>query len=95
MSFFVSRPGREFGLLSVAAPTLDVVSPEREELLRLVENLADQDVSAVLADVRRHLEPAPEPSSTWPPPWFGSIRSGRTDTASRVDEILAEGFGRS
>ncbi|MGQ0466568.1 MAG: hypothetical protein ACT4QG_14740 [Sporichthyaceae bacterium] len=71
------------------------MSPEREELLRLVEDLPDRDVPAVLAEVRRHLDPAPEPSAAWPPAWFGSIRSGRTDTAARVDELLAEGFGRS
>ena len=90
----MAQPARG-AALSGPAPTLLGVSPEREELLRLVENLPDQEVPAVLAEVRRHLEPAAEPSSTWPPPWFGSIRSGRSDTASRVDEILAEGFGRS
>jgi hypothetical protein len=60
------------------------VSPVREELLRLVENLADHQVPAVRAEVRRHLEPAAEPSSSWPPPWFGAVRSGPPATASRA-----------
>ena len=30
----------------------------------------------------------------WPPAWFGSIRSSRTDTAARTKEILRAEFGR-
>jgi hypothetical protein len=69
------------------------MSPERKELLRLVEELPDQDVPAVLAEVRRHLEPAPEPSSTWPPTWFGSIEGDGTAVGRRSEELLADGFG--
>jgi hypothetical protein len=72
------------------------VNPERAELARLVDELPDEDVPAVLADVRRRLQPVPDlPEGPWPPPWFGMIKSGRPDAASHVDEILAEGFGRS
>jgi hypothetical protein len=30
----------------------------------------------------------------WPPSWFGSIRSARTDTAGSTEAVLREGFGR-
>lgn len=69
------------------------VSAEREELRQLVERLADEQVPAVLAEIRHHLEPvAPRP---WPPAFFGAGRGSRPDVAARVDEILDEGFGRS
>jgi hypothetical protein len=29
-----------------------------------------------------------EPAVTWPPPWFGSIRSDSTDVSERVEEIV-------
>lgn len=69
------------------------MSPERDELLRLVQEIPDDAVPAVLADVRRRLAPAEE--RPWPPAWFGSFASGRADLASNHDDILAEGFGRS
>ncbi len=77
----------------MAVPTLEAMNLTRDELARLVQELPDDQVPAVLADVRRRLEPAPE--GQWPPAWFGMVHSGRHDTARRVDEILAEGFGRS
>lgn len=71
------------------------MSPEREELRRLVEELPDEQVGPALAEVRR-LSAAPEASSAdWPPPWFNSFASGRRDLGSNHDDILAEGFGRS
>ncbi|MGQ0846704.1 MAG: hypothetical protein ACT4QF_21495 [Sporichthyaceae bacterium] len=69
------------------------MSPFREELARLVQELPEDQVPAVLADVKRRLEP--EADGEWPPAWFGVMSSGRHDTARRVDEILAEGFGSS
>jgi hypothetical protein len=33
--------------------------------------------------------------ASWPPPWFSSIRSDRTDTAQRTEEILSTEFGRN
>lgn len=69
------------------------MSPERDELLRLVQEIPDEAVPGVLADVRRRLAPVEE--RPWPPAWFGSFASGRPDLASNHDEILAEGFGRS
>jgi hypothetical protein len=64
----------------------------RDELRRLVEQLPEEQVPAVLAEVQRlsRVVQAPE----WPPPWFGAVRSARTDTSVRVDELLADGFGR-
>jgi hypothetical protein len=64
----------------------------RDELHHLVEQLPEHRVSAAQRELQRL---AGEPkSSTWPPPWFGSITAGRSDTSERVDESLAEGFGR-
>jgi hypothetical protein len=69
------------------------VSAEREELRRLVEQLPDEEIPAVLAEVRRHLVAVGERS--WPPAFFGAGRAGRSDVAARSEEILGEGFGRS
>lgn len=64
----------------------------RDELRRLVEQLPEDQVSAALVEVQCLASTAEAPA--WPPPWFGTITSGRTDTSERVDERLAEGFGR-
>jgi len=46
----------------------------------------------VLAEARRraHLEAATE----WPPAFFSSFASGRTDLGADHDGLLADGFGR-
>ena len=64
----------------------------RDELRRLVEELPDEKVAAALVEVQRLT--ASSGAETWPPSWFGSITSHHADTSERVDEILAEGFGR-
>lgn len=46
------------------------MSAQREELLRLVEELPEEEVPAVLGDVRRHLRAISE--RPWPPSWFGA-----------------------
>jgi hypothetical protein len=47
------------------------------------------------ANIRRGVKRiSAERNEAWPPPWFGSIRSARTDTAARTEEILRAGFGR-
>jgi hypothetical protein len=69
------------------------VSAERDELRRLVEQLPDDRVQAVLAEARRQRGPAP--AGKWPPSWFGSFASGRSDLGSNHEDLLAEGFGRS
>jgi hypothetical protein len=69
------------------------VSAERDELRRLVEQLSEDRVPAVLAEARRQSESVP--AGEWPPAWFGSFASGRSDLGSDHEDLLAEGFGRS
>ena len=69
------------------------VSAERDELRRLVEELSEDRVPAVLAEARR--QSGSVPTGEWPPPWFGSFASGRSDLGSDHEDLLAEGFGRS
>jgi hypothetical protein len=70
------------------------MSPERDELARLVGELRDEDVPTVLAEVRRRPHPERIPESEWPPPWFGMIEGDGTAVGRRSEELLAEGFGR-
>lgn len=69
------------------------MSEARDELIRLAGQLDDADVAAVLAVARNRAKPAE--ARPWPPSWFGSIDLGRTDVSEHVDEILAQGYGRS
>jgi hypothetical protein len=63
----------------------------RDKLRRLVEQLPEEQVPAALAEVQRLASGADTPA--WPP-WFGAVTSTRSDTSTRVDELLAEGFGQ-
>ena len=78
---------------------MGLMTEARDELHRLVDDLPEDQVADLLADARRRVGlQAPAAGGTWPPAFFGSIKSasnGRTDNARRVDELLAEGFGRS
>ena len=85
--------GVVFGVVAGPGSTLFGVSAERDELRRLVEQLPDDRVQAVLAEARR--QSGPVPAGEWPPSWFGSFASGRSDLGSNHDDLLAEGFGRS
>ncbi len=69
------------------------MTANRDELIQLIEGLPDDQVEAVLADVRRLA--TKKPVGEWPPKFFGigESQDGRTDNARRVHEILAEGFG--
>jgi hypothetical protein len=69
------------------------MSVQREELLRLVEELPEEEVSAVLDDVRRHLRVVRE--GPWPPAWFGAGEGRTDDVAARSEDLLEDGFGRS
>ncbi len=69
------------------------MSVQREELLRLVEELPEEEVSAALDDVRRHLRAVH--GHSWPPAWFGAAEGTSTDIAARSENLLDEGFGRS
>ena len=71
----------------------DHMSVQREELLRLVEELPEDEVPAVLDDVRRHLRTVK--ATSWPPAWFGAGEGRTIDVAARSEDLLDEGFGRS
>ncbi|TCK27855.1 hypothetical protein [Pseudonocardia endophytica] len=68
------------------------MSAERDELKRLVDELPDERVPAVLAEARRQRQT--QPAVEWPPSWFASFASGRTDLGRNHDDLLADGFGR-
>lgn len=68
------------------------MSVQREELLGLVEELPEDEVPAVLDDVRRHLRAVQDRS--WPPGWFGAAEGQTTDVAARSEDLLRDGFGR-
>ncbi len=70
-----------------------IMSVQREELLRLVEELPEEEVPAVLDDVRRHLRSVRE--RPWPPAWFGAGEGSADDVAARSEDLLRDGFGRS
>lgn len=69
------------------------MSVQREELIRLVAELPEDEVPIVLDDVRRHLRLVR--SRPWPPAWFGSAEGATDDIAALSEDLLAEGFGRS
>lgn len=68
------------------------MSAPREELLRLVEELPEEDVPAVLDAVRRRLRTAE--SQVWPPAWFGAGQGRTTDAAAQAAKLLEQDFGR-
>lgn len=68
------------------------MSAQREELLRLVEELPEEEVPAVLDDVRRHLHAVQ--SRVWPPAWFGAGKGRSSDVAARSEELLGDGYRR-
>ena len=68
------------------------MSSARDELHELVEQLPDDEVPVVLAEVRRHVVPVGK--RPWPPAFFGAGTASRSDVAERSEEILGEGFGR-
>lgn len=71
------------------------MSASRDELHDLIDGLPDDQVTAVLADVKRRTAPPP-PRSTQPFAWIGMIQDGPTNASSReaIDAVLAQGFGR-
>jgi hypothetical protein len=79
-------------VINTAIGNMADVTAARDELRRLVDQLPEEQVPAALAEVQRLAGGAETPA--WPPPWFGAVTSGRSDTSARADELLAEGFGR-
>jgi hypothetical protein len=69
------------------------VSAPREELRHLVERLSDEQVQAVVPDLKARLT-AVEQESPWPPAWFAVAGRSASDASDRVEEILAEGRGQ-
>lgn len=71
------------------------MSEHRDELRHLIDSLPEEQVEQVLADVRRRTQPRRVPSEK-AFAWIGAgpANNGRTDNARRVDELLADGFGR-
>lgn len=68
------------------------MSAERDELLRLVQDLPEDQVPQALSEIRRHLRPMTD--RPWPPAFFASAPGDGTRIADQVDELLREGFGR-
>jgi hypothetical protein len=68
------------------------LSVQRDELLRLVEELPEEEVPAVLDDVRRHLRVVGD--RPWPPAWFGAAEGRTDDVAARSEDHLEDGFGQ-
>jgi hypothetical protein len=68
----------------------------RERLHRLVDNMDDDQVERALLAVEPILQsPGPTAAAHRSLPAFvGSFESGRHDLSQRVDELLADGFGR-
>ncbi len=85
------RARRETAGRCSAGAYTEPMSAQREELLRLVEELPEEEVPAVLDDVRRHLRAVRD--RPWPPAWFGAGEGRSDDTAARSEDLLEEGFG--
>ena len=89
---YVPDTARRPSALNLAAYT-EIMSVQREELLRLVEELPEEEVPAVLDDVRRHLRSVRE--RPWPPAWFGAGEGSSDDVAARSEGLLLDRFGHS
>ena len=71
------------------------MSQRRDELMRLIEGLPDDQVEVLLED-----RPAPDRCQAGRHLAAGVLRrcvseDGRTDIARNIDEYIAEGFGAS
>lgn len=79
---------RTLGIMTAA-------SEEYEEMHRLVDQLTPDQLREIRARTVRLVHSSEHTEdSQWPPSWVGSIHAGRSDVSERVEEILAEGFGR-
>jgi hypothetical protein len=68
------------------------MSAEREELVRLVEEMPDEQVPRALAEIRRLRRLAHV--RTWPPAWFASAPGDGDAAAANSDERLSDGSGQ-
>jgi hypothetical protein len=69
------------------------MSVQRNELLRLVEELPEEAVPAALDDVRRYVHAVKD--RPWPPAWFGAGEGRTDDVAARAEDLLEDGLGHS
>lgn len=70
------------------------MSAEREELRRLIHELPEEEISAVLGAARSRL-PAAARDRAWPPAWFGVAQGQTSDAAARSEDLLEGGFGQA
>lgn len=71
------------------------MADHRDVLRQLIDSLPEEEVEPVLAELRRRTKPRQAPGDeafAWV--GAGEANNGRTDNAVRVDELLAESFGR-
>jgi hypothetical protein len=67
----------------------------KEQLQQLVADLGEEQASRALSVLRPLLAAVPDDQQAARLPRFVGIGdSGRSDLSERVDELLAEGFGR-
>jgi hypothetical protein len=64
------------------------MSGERDELMRLVQDLPDDQVPEALADVRRRQHPAKDRPR--PPAWFGIVEGDGSAIGAQSEELLGE-----
>ncbi|WP_024875003.1 hypothetical protein [Saccharomonospora piscinae] len=67
------------------------MSADRDELMRLIQELPDDEIPQALSDVRKHLRPTRQRS--WPPAFVASAPGDGISIAEQADG-LPEGFGR-
>ena len=73
------------------------MTASRDELLRLIDSMPDDQVDTLLADARRLSRAAQAtPRGTWPPKFVGMIKDGPDVGSSPeyTDSVLSRGFGR-
>ncbi len=69
------------------------MSAEREELRRLIQELPEEEIPAVLGAVRSRLRATK--SRTWPPAWSDAAQGQTSDAAARSEDLLEGGFGQA
>ncbi|ASR33866.1 hypothetical protein BAY61_01405 [Prauserella marina] len=68
------------------------MSADRDELMRLVRELPDEQIPQALSDMRKHLHPVD--AHPWPPAFFASAPGDGISIAERADDLLREGLRR-
>ena len=59
------------------------MTAKRDELIRLIEGMPDDQVEALLADARHRT--FTKPKIAWPPKFVGMIKDGPADGSTAVD----------